>query len=46
MVVLAQNTPIAILASTVPISVSGIDTRDGAMLLLLRSYGHAPREDR
>jgi uncharacterized membrane protein YbhN (UPF0104 family) len=34
-----QNTPIAILAGSAPISVSGIGTRDGAMLLLLRSYG-------
>jgi len=34
-----QTTPIAILAGTAPISVSGIGTRDGAMLLLLRSYG-------
>jgi hypothetical protein len=45
-VVLGQNTPIAILAGTAPIAVSGIDTRDGAMLLLLRSYGQPHREDR
>jgi uncharacterized membrane protein YbhN (UPF0104 family) len=36
---ISQSTPIAILAGTAPISVSGIGTRDGAMLLLLRSYG-------
>jgi hypothetical protein len=36
---ISQNTPIAILAGSVPISVSGIGTRDGTMLLLLRSYG-------
>jgi uncharacterized membrane protein YbhN (UPF0104 family) len=36
---IVQSTPIAILAGSVPISVSGIGTRDGAMLLLLRSYG-------
>lgn len=36
---IVQSTPIAILAGSAPISVSGIGTRDGAMLLLLRSYG-------
>jgi uncharacterized membrane protein YbhN (UPF0104 family) len=36
---LSQSTPIAILAGSAPISVSGIGTRDGTMLLLLRSYG-------
>jgi len=36
---ISQSTPIAILAGSAPISVSGIGTRDGAMLLLLRSYG-------
>jgi hypothetical protein len=36
---ISQSTPIAILAGTAPITVSGIGTRDGAMLLLLRSYG-------
>jgi uncharacterized membrane protein YbhN (UPF0104 family) len=35
----SQSTPIAILAGSAPISVSGIGTRDGTMLLLLRSYG-------
>jgi uncharacterized membrane protein YbhN (UPF0104 family) len=39
LVAIAQSTPIAILAGSAPISVSGIGTRDGAMLLLLRSYG-------
>jgi hypothetical protein len=41
-VALAQNTPIAILAGTAPNTVSGIDTRDGAMPVLLRSGGHLP----
>jgi uncharacterized membrane protein YbhN (UPF0104 family) len=36
---ISQTTPIAILAGSAPISVSGIGTRDGTMLLLLRSYG-------
>lgn len=36
---ISQSTPIAILAGSAPISVSGIGTRDGTMLLLLRSYG-------
>ena len=36
---IAQATPIAILAGSAPISISGIGTRDGAMLLLLRSFG-------
>ena len=36
---ISQSTPIAILAGSLPISVSGIGTRDGTMLLLLRSYG-------
>jgi uncharacterized membrane protein YbhN (UPF0104 family) len=36
---ISQSTPIAILAGSAPISVSGIGTRDGAMLLLLRGYG-------
>jgi uncharacterized membrane protein YbhN (UPF0104 family) len=36
---ISQSTPIAILAGSAPISVSGVGTRDGAMLLLLRSYG-------
>lgn len=34
---LVSSTPIAILAGTVPITVSGIGTRDGAMVLLLGS---------
>jgi uncharacterized membrane protein YbhN (UPF0104 family) len=36
---ISQSTPIAILSGSAPISVSGIGTRDGTMLLLLRSYG-------
>jgi uncharacterized membrane protein YbhN (UPF0104 family) len=36
---IVQNTPIAIIAGSAPISVSGIGTRDGALLLLLRGYG-------
>ncbi len=36
---ISQSTPIAILAGSAPISISGIGTRDGTMLLLLRSYG-------
>jgi len=39
---ISQSTPIAILAGSAPISVSGIGTRDGTMLLLLRSYGSDP----
>jgi hypothetical protein len=36
---IARATPIAILAGIAPISVSGIGTRDTAMLLLLRGHG-------
>ncbi len=36
---ISQSTPIAILAGSAPISVSGLGTRDGTMLLLLRHYG-------